>query len=68
MTLSIISFFKNDNAALPLPFSHGMMEMKGKLFSSLTGGKSSKEHSGKGKQFKCFIFSVLFNLAVFLFT
>lgn len=35
MTLSIISFFKYDNAILPLSLSHGSMEMRGKLFSYL---------------------------------
>lgn len=44
---------------LLLPSSPGLMEMRGKLFSSL------ERTPCEGKQFKCFIFPVLFHLAVF---
>jgi hypothetical protein len=66
VTLSIISFFKYDNAFLPLPLSSRLDGNEGEvIFFTQGGNKSQKEQLGKGKLFKCFIFSVLFNLAVF---
>lgn len=60
MTLSIISFFKYDNAILPLPFSHGLMEMRGKLFSSLGGKKKSlREHLARASNLNA-LFSLFF--------